>query len=1208
MGLPAPAAGAAGPEPGPAPLSEGQKALAAAGKSGQRVEVAGERTERSTVFANPDGFTFTLEESAVPVRVAKSGGGWQAPDATLVRRADGTVGPKAAAVGLAFSAGGSGKPLAEISDQGRSLELSWPGPLPEPQLDGAGAVYPDVLPDVDLKVTATPESFQHVLVVKTPEAAALPRLKELEFGLTTDGLTVRKGESGNLVAVDGDGRTVFKAPPAQMWNSAGRAEAEQQPAPVKLRAPASAAASEDEEPKSPADPAESAPSGSGLEPGQGDDVARMDVDLAGDSLSVVPDAGLLAETDPAAFPLFIDPTVTWGESERTLLRSDGYESYGWGNGADDRGKGVGKCGTWGGYSCGPGYVQRLYFEFSPASLKGKKVLDATFRATETWSFTCDARWVDLVRTNNISSSTTWSSRPKELDWMGDRHVSAGRGTACSPSQPSAAIEFNDNPAESNENLTPTVRDFAAGKFSRLTLELRAHDESDTSAWKRFRNDAVLAVDFVGLPAKPSGIGIVSGSSTVCETTENDPVVVSDPTPALTATAQTASGGEKDAQLRVYFDVDHKNGDGTWSDTSAGNGDLRPSSGYVGDGVKLTMSWSALSDDTTYRYRAWVRSYYDGGKNHLSGPSNASTTGWCYFRIDSSAPEPPVITVGSPYTPCTPQDCRAHGGPGEKAAFTFAPPSGETGIVAYQHKPSEGAWSPKKSGSTVSVDVTPQRSGTHTLHVRAYDSFGRYRDSAVDFLVAAGEGPVGRWHFDETTGAAKDSATAAGSARRDATLGAGAVRDDRGRRGLLTHGFDGTPLETPLTDRGLSLDGAGAYAATSGPVLETRSAYTVSAWARLDSTAQDGIVLSQDGANYSSFLLWYETSYDAWVFGVKEKDEDNGQAYFGVVAKAPAAANVWTHLAGTYDPATQQLRLYVNGLLQGTRTVPGSWSSSGSFNMGRYLWAGKRYWPFDGSIDEVAAWQRALLPSEIAQEARLLTSEGFNGAELVADWSAERGSGASIADTTSGYGRSLALTGGASIQSGAIALDGVDDAAGTAGPLVDDTGSFTVTTLASLDGNALASRDVGYTGQVLGQRTADGSAWGFWFEMTGKDTVLDEETFEERTVPVGRWHFGRLNADGAFSSVVSDEVAALDAEVRLTGVFDAQDGTVSLRLGSLLNGAPLAFTAKAGAGDFAIGRAFASGGWRHHLPARITEVRLWAGAMAGQEQIELRVGD
>jgi hypothetical protein len=212
--VPGPVAYAADEEPpAPAPLSEGQKALEQAQESGQRVEVTGERTERTTVFANPDGYTFTLEESSVPVRVPVSGGGWQKPDATLVQHADGTVGPKGAAVQMAFSGGGSG-PLARIEDDGRSLALDWPGTLPAPRLDGPSALYPEVLPGVDLQVTATPQSFQHVLVVKTPEAAASEELQKLTFGLETENLAVREGAAGNLAAVDGNGTTVFKAPPA----------------------------------------------------------------------------------------------------------------------------------------------------------------------------------------------------------------------------------------------------------------------------------------------------------------------------------------------------------------------------------------------------------------------------------------------------------------------------------------------------------------------------------------------------------------------------------------------------------------------------------------------------------------------------------------------------------------------------------------------------------------------------------------------------------------------------------------------------------------------------------------------------------------------------------------------------------------------------------------------------------------------------------
>ncbi|MEE1813400.1 LamG domain-containing protein [Streptomyces sp. BE133] len=1180
-------------------LSEGQKALAAAKESGERVEVVGQRSEQTTVFASPDGYTFTLQESAVPVRVSKAGGGWQDPDATLEKRADGSVAPKAAAPQMVFSGGGDNEPLARISRQGRSIELTWPGVLPEPKLEGASAVYANVLPDVDLKVTATVESFQHVLVVKTPEAAANEKLKKLTFGLATTGLNVKEGVSGNLAAIDDDGRTVFKAPPARMWNSAGK---DQPSSP----AVASERAALDE--NVPSDPAERASSGAGTEPGQGDPVAKMDVEVGKGTLSIVPDADLLAVKDPAVYPLYIDPSVTWGESERTLLRSDGYEDYAWGNGDDDQGKGAGKCGTWNGYGCGPGYVQRLYYEFSPASLKGKHVLDATFRVTEPWAFQCEPRWVDLVRTNNISSSTTWSSRPKELDLMGDRHVSAGRGDLCSPGLPNAAIEFNDNPEETNENLTPTVKDFAAGKFSRLTLEIRAHDESDTAAWKRFRNDAVLEVSFVGIPDKPSGIGLVTGSGTVCSTSESNPTIASDPTPALTATTQTKVGGEEDAQLRISFDVDRKNTDGTWADTNVGTNDARPSTGYAGDGKKQVISWSTLTEGPVHRYRAWTQSFYNNGASHLSGPSNGSTTGFCYFKVDPTAPKAPKITIGAPYTECLPNACEGKGGPGQKATFSLAPATGDTGVVSYQYMLSGMTSWLTVDGSTASVPLTPEREGTFTLWARAKDNVGRYGAwNAVDFLVAAGPGPIGRWHFDEADGAAINSATST-AGRHEATLGGGAVRDDRGRRGVITHDAQGEPLANPVTDKGLSLNGTSSYAATAGTVLETRSAFTMATWVRLDKKGADAAVLSQRGAQKTPFTFRYLASSDKWYFGMMKADASQ---YWGQYSAYPAEVGVWTHLAATYDPATDELAFYVDGRRQGQVIKPGagSWESAGPLQIGRQEnVSGTFSQYFPGSIDEVAVWQTVLTHQQIADEGRALISEQFAGVELMADWDAGRGSGTTVADTTSGYGKSLTLTGGATLDGEAIVLDGVDDAATAAGPLVYDHAAFTVTTRVQLDGATLAGKDVGYTGQVLGQRTADGSAWGFWYELTGKGTELDEETLEERSVPLGVWHFGRLNADGTWSSVASEEAAALDTPVRLTGIYDSMYGTISLHLGYNQNGDAQDFTVQLGTGDFTIGKGFTNGTWKHYLPARIEEVRLWAGAMASPEQIDAHVGD
>ncbi|MFF9913797.1 LamG-like jellyroll fold domain-containing protein [Streptomyces sp. NPDC013457] len=1193
---------------------EAERALKAARASGHRVEVTSERSERTTVFANPDGSTFTLEESAVPVRVAVPGGGWRAPDATLVRRSDGSIGPKAAAAEMSFSRGGNKDALVSIAESGRSLALEWPGRLPAPRLDGASAVYPDVLPDVDLKVTATVESFQHVLVVKTPEAAADPRIRTLTFGLRTRGLSVRTSASGALAAVDGDGRTVFKAPPAQMWDSAGRGAAGRLGATVPAAKPALAkgpagtlvaAPSASPAPGTSADASESAPSGTGRAPGQGDKVRGMGVKLGKGSLSVMPDAAMLANTPDAAFPLFIDPTVTWGESERTLLRSDGYESYGWGNGDDDRGMGAGKCGSWNGYYCGPGYVQRLYFEFSPASLKGKNILDATFRVTEPWAFQCDPRTVDLVRTDNISSSTTWTTRPKELDWMVDRDVSAGRGSLCDPDSPDAPIEFNDNPAETNENLTPTVKSFAAGKFSRLTLEIRANNESDTSAWKRFRNDAVLSVKFVALPALPTGVGVVSGNGTVCAPNENDPAVISDPTPAVNGRPQTAAGGESGASLRIRWRTQKWNGT-SW--VTAHTDVDSPTTGYTGDNVNQTKSLPALAEGVKHRLLALTLSYYEDGTNRL----NTGYTAACHFTVDTTAPKAPKVTMGAPYSECLPNACAAAGGPGVSSTVTFAPAVGDTNITNVQYRSTEqAAWINTCSpgvACTFKATVTPNGSGTHRLYVRAVDSLGRAgAQQVVDYLVASGDGPVGRWSFGEASGAAVD--TGADATRQDAALAGTAVRDDRGRRGELTTDAAGAPLPGgPVTDRGLLLNGGG-HAATSAPVLETRSGYSFSTWVRLDSKDTTGVVLSQDGANYSPFVVTYEKPYDTWYFGVKEKDEATADAYWGRKAVTPARTGVWTHLAGTYDPAAKTLQLFVNGKLEAVNTnVVSSWSATGPMQFGRYRYNGQYGLPFKGSIDEVAVWQRVLTAREIAEEAKLPTSQTYAGAELVADWNAADATGSTVPNSAVGYGPALTLSGGAAVAGGEIVLDGVDDAATAAGPVLDDTGSFTATTTVRLDSAQLLTKPVGHTGQVFGQRSASGSAWGFWFQLTGKETALDPETMEERTTPVGKWHFGRLNADGTFSSVVSDEVAAMDSLVRLTGVFDAQDGAISLYLGHNRNGEATAFTAQVGSGDFALGKGFTSGGWGHHLPARIAEVRLWAGAMAGADQIETTVGD
>ncbi|RRR84049.1 LamG domain-containing protein [Streptomyces sp. RP5T] len=1200
-------------------LSETEQAQLDAKESGEPVEVLGERTERETVFANPDGETFTLDKSIVPVRVEKPGGGWAEPDATLVKRADGSVGPKAAAVGLSFSAGGDGEGLVTIGEDGQSVSLGWPGRLPEPRLEGQRAVYENVLPDVNLILTATVEGFRQVLEVETLEAAKGPELASLEYSMAANGLNVREGAAGSMEATDGNGQVVFRSPSARMWNSAGANVAAAKETGISPQTasvtPIQASSAEEERPAGPIDEGDPLTG-----PGMGDEAAVMDIDVTASSVVVTPDTGLIAGTTAAELPLYIDPSVELGESERTVLSSDGDVFYNFSGG--DNGMSVGRCGSAviGGYlySCttGSAYTNRMYFEFAPGKLKGKHVLSAQFEITETWSFSCDPRWVDLERTNGISSSSKWPGPrgPKSdgsWDQMSDRHVSAGRGGNCTPAQPRAPIIFADNTDEEpDENLTPTVKAFADGKFSTLTLMLMAKDESDPIAWKRFDDDATIQVTYVGKPATPTAYGLDTGTAEICSK-ESAPTMWTDPTPNLTATAQTASGGEADQSLRVYFDVDVQNTDGTWSDAKEpSSGSESPPTGYTRDGVVQNKIWDAtLADKKQYRYRAATSTYYNKGASKLS----SGWTGYCYFTVDSTAPKPPSITFDSVYSPCLPGSCTVAGKPNVAGNVTFGPTDGDVN-AAYRYKLStDSTWRAWKNGPTLTEPIIPVDSGTVTLTVQARDAAGRPGgENAVRFLVGESDGPIGWWTFNEVSGDAVDVSASSAAYRDNATISAG-TRVNTGRRGVVTE--KGATGE----DKALNLGGQG-YAATPGKLLETQAPYTVAAWVRLAATGTTQTVLGQNGVNSSPFFLGYCAGTDRWCLRLADADTSTTALDNQRVDSLEAPqTKVWTHLAAVVDTNAggKSLTLYVNGIKQGSDALTtGGWSADGALQIGRVKSKGTFGEYFTGDIDEVKVWQEVKNEAQLAKEAGLKDVDNKALMELVARYKPDGAQGASLPDLSE-YGNPLSLSGGASLDGEALVLDGTG-AATLSRPVVADTGSFTAATKVAVSTKDLLSKPDGYRAQVLGQRTANGSSWSLWVEKTETvpEPVLDDEgnpVYDDEGNPVtkpeprARWHFGRLTADGSGTSVSSKEDAVLNSEVALVGAYDAQTRSITLYVGSDAQSPPQAYTASVGSGEFAAGKGWTNSAWSHYLSGRITDIRLWAGAVKDVDQVETVVG-
>jgi hypothetical protein len=203
-------------------------AVAMARLCGYRVEALDQRTETDRVLANPSG-TLSLERAIAPQRVRRPDGTWTPIDTTLVFDAAGGVVPRASSAAMRFSAGGDGR-LADIAIGGDGLSLSWPGRLPTPTLSGDSALYPEVLPAVDLQVRATVTGLTYALVVKTRAAAANPALRQLRLPVRGKGLHLRQ-RPGGVEAVDRTGKVILASADASMWDSAvgtGAADPERQ--------------------------------------------------------------------------------------------------------------------------------------------------------------------------------------------------------------------------------------------------------------------------------------------------------------------------------------------------------------------------------------------------------------------------------------------------------------------------------------------------------------------------------------------------------------------------------------------------------------------------------------------------------------------------------------------------------------------------------------------------------------------------------------------------------------------------------------------------------------------------------------------------------------------------------------------------------------------------------------------------------------------
>lgn len=151
-------------------------------------------------------------------------------------------------------------------------------------------------------------------------------------------------------------------------------------------------------------------------------------------------------------------------------------------------------------------------------------------------------------------------------------------------------------------------------------------------------------------------------------------------------------------------------------------------------------------------------------------------------------------------------------------------------------------------------------------------------------------------------------------------------------------------------------------------LDVTGSLTLEAWvnrdAQTDGGTNEGIVSKYigDGGN-RSYNLFYDPVPGRVGFVLSETGAFQGN--FQVISETDIAIGEWTHLVATYDPTASTMSLYVNGQLNASiNEVPAAiFDSEASFYIGQQFNTEPTS-TFEGRIDEVAVYDRALAGSEV----------------------------------------------------------------------------------------------------------------------------------------------------------------------------------------------------------------------------------------------------
>ena len=818
------------------------EAVKRARESGTPAAVEGLTTPTEQTRAMPDG-TFQYEVSNAPVRV-KQDGDWIPVDTDL-KETGGWLVPEATVSPVRFATGG-GNVLAEVqTPSGEWITELWPhGDLPAPTVHDATATYREVLPGVDMKLTATEIGMTTVYVVKNEKAAKSDKLRTL--GVDIEGATLSKLKFGGVRA-DGPGAANATSAPPLWWDASNGGTAEG--------------------------------------PGGDDPLVPVVYEITEDRVSM--DVAATVASEDITYPLYVDPDWSTGQSASwytdAKYPNQGYLATGAGY--------ILRVGV----DAGGGWYSNAFFQFPISAVKGKQILGATMNTTQLKALFCSPSSIEVRAYGPQNPGFSWNGTAG--GWGPVLH-NQNPGTCGSPAM---AVGWN---------VTGGVQSHVGANMDIVQFAITYPGGSNTSR-RHFDWAASLVVNYNTPPNTPTDLKFVT-PALACGTA-SAPAIISATDVTVSFWQTDPDPGNVDTNVYLHKTSDLAN---AWQHRNPGLG---------APGTKM-VTFNGLADGQAYAWRARGSDWMIDG---------TAFSGWCYFTIDRTGPAVPGYTA-----PATQPTVGAAStvtfttAPADRVkfiAYTVAPTAGSSSFVftPYQSAPPCGSTQgmvrivcPNSSGVAIAAVVPTD--GSSTVLAIPYDVAGNPgvipgtptgqagKVGASFPLTAANNDNVsfdkGHAWITQTQASPLDASIPDTNTTAPVALTLGG---DTLRTLTANPAAPSVPLNKPVFG---FADPSSIVPALAGPthtqsaaaVITPASSFTVAAWAK-PGTGGATSVVSTDLAG-AGFELGATSTQ--WRFCLRTAAPSTPVC--AVTARTADAD--WTHLAGVWDAANGQIRLYLRGVL------------------------------------------------------------------------------------------------------------------------------------------------------------------------------------------------------------------------------------------------------------------------------------------------------